>query len=108
MLYHPNGDKHRREAARCGCRCLVRTRRNEHEYLRPCREHNRLDLYVTSLLLAQALAHTSIARIWRFGEATKAHNVGLPLPTISQFVVKGNQVLPRGAAGELGMWADLL
>ena len=35
-------------------------------------------------------------------EVTKAHNVGVPIRTVSCFAVKGDVVLPRGAVGELG------
>lgn len=36
-------------------------------------------------------------------EATKAQNVGLPIPTIRCFAVQNERVLLRGAVGELGI-----
>ncbi|KAK0434815.1 putative peptide synthetase [Armillaria borealis] len=47
---------------------------------------------------------TIIATYRRFqpNEATKAQNVGLPIPTISCFAVQNERVLLRGAVGELG------
>lgn len=48
---------------------------------------------------------TIIATYRRFtpNEVTKAHNVGLPLSTISCFVVQDDRVLLRGAVGELAL-----
>ncbi|KIY67738.1 putative peptide synthetase [Cylindrobasidium torrendii FP15055 ss-10] len=48
---------------------------------------------------------TIIATYRRFEpeEATKAQNVGLPLETISCFVIKDGRVVPRGGVGELAL-----
>ncbi|KAK0501009.1 putative peptide synthetase [Armillaria luteobubalina] len=48
---------------------------------------------------------TIIATYRRFqpNEATKAQNVGLPIPTISCFAVQNERVLLRGAVGELAL-----
>ncbi|KAL1744044.1 putative peptide synthetase [Schizophyllum fasciatum] len=42
-------------------------------------------------------------RRWEPQEATKAHNVGFPIQTVSCFAVKDDLVLPRGAVGELAL-----
>ena len=47
-------------------------------------------------------------RRWQPQEATKAHNVGFPIQTVSCYAVKEDLVLPRGAVGELGMWNGIL
>lgn len=41
-------------------------------------------------------------RRFQSGEATKAQNVGLPIQTISCFVIKDGHIVPRGGVGELG------
>ncbi|KIK54505.1 hypothetical protein GYMLUDRAFT_249438 [Collybiopsis luxurians FD-317 M1] len=47
---------------------------------------------------------TIIATYRRFepNEVTKAHNVGLPLQTVSCFAMHKGNIVPRGAVGELG------
>ncbi|KAL1728701.1 putative peptide synthetase [Schizophyllum commune] len=42
-------------------------------------------------------------RRWQPQEATKAHNVGFPIQTVSCYAVKEDLVLPRGAVGELAL-----
>jgi hypothetical protein len=44
----------------------------------------------------------STLRQFRPGDSVKAQNVGLPLQTVSAFVMKHGQIIPRGAVGELG------
>ncbi|EOQ99429.1 Nonribosomal peptide synthetase 2 [Wallemia ichthyophaga EXF-994] len=48
---------------------------------------------------------TIIATYRRFtpNEVTKAHNVGLPLSTVSCFVIQDDRILLRGAVGELAL-----
>lgn len=44
-----------------------------------------------------------VARSWKAGEDKKAANVGHPLASGSCFAVRGDTILPRGAAGELAL-----
>nr|Q52US9.1 RecName: Full=Nonribosomal peptide synthase fso1; AltName: Full=Ferrichrome A biosynthesis cluster protein fso1; AltName: Full=Ferrichrome A synthetase [Omphalotus olearius]AAX49356.1 putative peptide synthetase [Omphalotus olearius] len=48
---------------------------------------------------------TIIATYRRFtpNDSTKAHNVGLPIQTVSCFAMKEGRIVPRGAVGELAL-----